>query len=503
MVVVGFGGAGAVTAMTAHDAGASVLLVERQSAAKRHPSTYMSGSSIICPSDVETAIQYMEGLYRAGPDLYETDPDVLRVWAEYCVQNVDWVRANGGQVYQFATQGEHHHIPGYEAIKNYRFDMIDFPTPWGYRGHGYGLFTWLSGLVAQRNIDVLYECRARWLLTGERGEVLGVRSEVDGRQVDIRATRGVVLTTGGFEYNEWLKLQYLRIQPTYFYANPDNTGDGVLMTQEVGAALWHMNACSAKAIAKFPDFQMGFPINYWGYGGALKRESLHNFPKGKVDKSGVEASCGVIQVDRDGKRFTNEVWKQHTQYYELLAYDSQRGVYPRVPCYWIFDDLRMNAGQLPLRETGAAGPLQLYPWSQDNRAELERGWVVKADTIEELARKIDLPPDNLKQTLREYNLACETKDDPFGRPRHTLVPLTAPFYAMTLWPGGPNTQGGPRRNARAQVVSVTGDAIPNLYSAGELGSIYGMLYPVGGGNIAECIAFGRIAGQNAAEEQRH
>jgi len=83
-----------------------------------------------------------------------------------------------------------------------------------------------------------------------------------------------------------------------------------------------------------------------------------------------------------------------------------------------------------------------------------------------------------------------------------LVSLENPPYcAVDLWPGGPNTQGGPRRNSTAQVLRAGGTAIPRLYSAGELGSIYGMLYPMGGGNLAECIIFGRIAGEQVSKEK--
>lgn len=82
-----------------------------------------------------------------------------------------------------------------------------------------------------------------------------------------------------------------------------------------------------------------------------------------------------------------------------------------------------------------------------------------------------------------------------------MVPVTTgPFYAVPLYPGGPNTQGGPRRNAKAQVLRPDGTPIPRLYSAGELGSIYGVQYP-GGGNVGECFAFGQIAGKNAAAEE--
>ncbi|MBI4331963.1 MAG: FAD-binding protein, partial [Chloroflexi bacterium] len=75
-----------------------------------------------------------------------------------------------------------------------------------------------------------------------------------------------------------------------------------------------------------------------------------------------------------------------------------------------------------------------------------------------------------------------------------------PYYFVKLWPGGANTQGGPKRNARGQVLRVDNTPLPGLYSAGELGSAWGMLYQ-GGGNTAEAIAFGRIAGANAAAEK--
>jgi succinate dehydrogenase/fumarate reductase flavoprotein subunit len=82
-----------------------------------------------------------------------------------------------------------------------------------------------------------------------------------------------------------------------------------------------------------------------------------------------------------------------------------------------------------------------------------------------------------------------------------MAPITTgPFYAFPLWLGGPNTQGGPIRNEKSQVCDPDNNPIPRLYSAGELGSVYGYLYPTGGGNNCELIAFGRIAGTNAASE---
>ncbi|MGY1806961.1 FAD-binding protein [Blastococcus sp. SYSU D00669] len=507
VVVLGYGGAGAVAAVTAHDAGADVLVIEKQSRDHRHPNTFMSGGSFICPSDPEAAYEHVLELYRVGTDEYETPPEVLRAWAHACAGNLAWVERHGGAAHLFASSGEHHHVPGVEAIQSYRFGTGEPGAP----ARGYGMFLWLQQLVAGRGIEVRYDSAARWLLTDHGGAVVGVQVVQHGRRtLNVRARRAVVLTTGGFEFNERLKRDHLPITPTHFYASPDSTGDGVLMAQEVGAALWHMRSCSAKAIARFPDFATGFPINFWGYGDGLTQEAVL-YGSARSDgqgtpASGAVASCGAMQVDRLGRRFTNEVWKQHTHYYELAGYDSQRGLHPRIPSYWIFDSARMARGQLALRETGAAGPLQLYPWSHDNQKELDRGWIVRGDSIEDLARSLEMDAAVLRQTLREYDAGCAAGLDPLGpppvgRPPETLVPLEPPFFAVRLWPGGPNTQGGPERNERGQVMRVTGQPVPRLYAAGELGSVYGTLYPVGGGNLAECLAFGRIAGENAAHEQ--
>jgi succinate dehydrogenase/fumarate reductase flavoprotein subunit len=133
--------------------------------------------------------------------------------------------------------------------------------------------------------------------------------------------------------------------------------------------------------------------------------------------------------------------------------------------------------------------------------ELKKGWIITGKTVRELARKLDMAPGVLDNTVKTWNRYCEKgKDTSFGRNPVDLVPLNnSPFYAIRLFPGGANTQGGPRRNRHSQVVNPDGEPIPGLYAAGELGSVYGMLY-TGGGNIAECIAFGRIAGENAAKE---
>lgn len=523
VVVVGFGAAGAVTAITAHDEGAHVLIIEKQEEDARRPNSRFSGGLFICPSDVDAAKHYMTQLYRINDDLYETDPAVISIWAEETSRNLDWLVGQGGVAVKVSDHGEHDAIEGYDSIALYKPDMNEHPGT-EHRGWGYGLFKFLSERVAERPIDVMYGAAAQWLLTNAEGAVIGVQVERGGVVTRVRAGRGVVMTCGGFEFDDWMKLNNLRVQPTYFYGNPENTGDGIRMAQEVGADLWHMNSCAARLIARFPDarYPGGTPVDFWGVEalgvfvagfeqfvkGQLQGDEARRayerpaLPAAQMQVAAPPTLPGCVVTDRFGHRFTNEVYRAHVLYYELTNLDSHRMVLPKVPSWWIFDQRRMDLGRLTPTMYGPTGPLQQVPWSTDNRQEVDRGWVLSAGTLADLAAKCGIDADTLAMTVRRYNEHCAAGNDPdFGRPVGTLTPLSEPpYYAVQLWPGGPNTQGGPRRDADARVVSVRGGPIPRLYSAGELGSVYGMLYPSGGGNIAECLAFGRIAGRNVASE---
>ena len=143
-----------------------------------------------------------------------------------------------------------------------------------------------------------------------------------------------------------------------------------------------------------------------------------------------------------------------------------------------------------------------YDCSDDNTAEVDRGWIKKSETIADLAHSIGLDVGTLESTVGKWNDdAIAGEDTDFGR-EMMLQPLAkkGPFYALELSPSMLNTQGGPRRNGKGQVMRPDGRPLPRLYSAGELGSIYSFLYQ-GTGNIGECLAFGRISGRNAAAEQ--
>lgn len=487
VVVLGYGGAGAVAAITAHDLGADVLVVEKQPRERHYTNTQMSAGAFIYPTDVVGALQYLEAIYHVDDGLVWTDRDTLRAWVEYAKDNKSWVEAMGGKGRPDGPGGEHRWMPGWGSIQR-----------WKVAGSGLGLHRMLTSNVERRGIRLLFNAPARKLLTDLEGRVIGVRVAAgeDGSTVDIKASRAVIMATGGFEFDEWMKLNYLRVYPTYFYGTPANAGDGHRMAMALGADLWHMNCCSARMVGKFPDFPIAFSFDLSGID--LEKRVLTEQAPEKDDKA-----AGYVVVDRDGRRFTSEVFKSHTLFYELTLYDSHRLLHPRVPSFWIFDQTRMKAGALCNRVAGPAGPVQLYHWSNDNRAELEKGWIVQGESLAELAQKLDVPATNLVETVANYNSYCRAGHDPeFGRHASSLVPLSSPpFYAVRLYPGGPNTQGGPRRDCRARVLNVDGDSIPRLYAAGEFGSVYGMLYPSGGGNIGELLAFGRIAAENAVREE--
>jgi 3-oxosteroid 1-dehydrogenase len=149
-------------------------------------------------------------------------------------------------------------------------------------------------------------------------------------------------------------------------------------------------------------------------------------------------------------------------------------------------------------------------WGDDNRAALSKGWILEGDSIEALGAKIRAHPDNrgfmdpalLARTVETYNGYCAAGHDAdFEREVGTMGPVAKPpYFAIPLYPGGPNTTGGLKSNGRREVLDWEDRPIARLYTAGEISSVFQFVYQ-GGGNLAEGITFGRIAGRNAAAER--
>jgi succinate dehydrogenase/fumarate reductase flavoprotein subunit len=506
LVVVGFGGAGAAAALAGAELGATVLVLEKQPEARHTPSTSMSGGIVMATNDVERATVYLD---RCAGGMIPIQ--VSRAWAAKGIDLVRWLDRVGADLALERIGGaEHPEFEGSEAIESWAQSRPSERVPPGttVREHkpgapvnvtvggagdeadagagpvrrarriGYEYFAGLrSAVYARREIGVRYGTPARHLIGDRSGRVIGVEAVQHGRTIRIRASRGVVLTTGGYEFSDEMKTNYLKASPMYFYGNPGNTGDGIRMAQEAGADLWHMNQMVGRAIGHFE----------------LDGQEL-NFVIGIHPP-------GYVITDKYGRRFANEYPQaemKHSFYYELLAYDAEKNEYPRNPCYWIFDERHMSNGPLVSSLGGTVGA-GYYDWSPDNSREVARGWIFKADSIGELAELAGCAdPAEVVRTVEEYNRGCAAGQDAFGRPADSLIPLDSPpYYCMPLYPGGPNTCGGPRRDEHARILTPFGQPIPGLYGAGELGEAVGLLYPANGGNLSESVCFGRIAAEHA------
>ncbi len=479
VVIVGYGSSGAVAALTAAEAGAKVLILEKQregldvEVGTHYSTSHMSGGVYLQPTDREATVKYFRAMSRveSGHGTYTTPEgwsgdDLIDSYADEALHNKEWLDERGFTLEKI-SEGAEHNLPGVESFVSYRFERA-----------GLGMMRHFEELItAEPNISVLYTTPATHLITNLNGEVIGVRAEqgeTDPKPISIGAKNGVLMAMGGFEFNEEMKLNYLKVYPTYFTGSEATTGDGFKMVAEVGAQLWHMNCASARLVAKFPEFPNA--ISLWMGG-------LRPTP--------------YILVDKYGKRWTNEKIKGHTVYLETALFDSQKLDYPRIPSYWVFDKKRMTSAKLSGAGAGIQGAMGRYEWSSGNKAELERGWIIEAPTIEALAEQLGMEPVALARTVATYNGYCEAGADPeFDRAAQDLLPLgEPPYYAVQVWPGGPNTQGGARHNAQCQILDMNNQPIAGLFGSGEFGSLFGLLYPSAGGNLSECFAMGRVVGR--------
>lgn len=473
VVVVGFGAAGFAAGVTAHDLSARVVILEKAPEGEHGGNTRVAGQGYLNTSSPEKAGAYL----RALCGQYAVPEAMVRVWAEEMSRNNEWLASLGGdpQEHQHPPVGiEFPDLPGADCVHKFH----DGPT------YGYS-YTWklFEQLVKERPITILYEAAAAELIQHDHSkEILGVRARRGEKSIRVKARRGVVLTCGGFENNQEMIRDYLPGVPyCYTSGSPYNTGDGIAMAMAVGADLWHMNNYAGPSMAlKVPEVRTTFSM-----------QALH-FSK--------VVPGGMIVVGPDGRRFADEKFK--TRHGKVPVNGRWLPLSTPCPMFMVVDHRLFAAG--PLYDAhpshGWTQIVERYAWSEDNSREVAKGWIKAADTVPLLAALLGVDAKTLSDTVARWNRCCdEGRDLDFDR-RMMLEPIVEPpFYAVELSPSMLNTQGGPRRNERGQIVRPDGSPIPRLYSAGELGSIYSYLYQ-GTGNIGECLAFGRVSGRNAAAE---
>ena len=489
VIVVGYGFGGAVAAITAHDAGAKVLLAEKMP----NPGgiSICSGGGLRLPHDRDATFQYLKATNDG------TTPDnVLRAFVDEMVLIDEYVQnlaeVNGARIKRTERPGNYtfsgydkmyflqiEEIPGFDPKRDYSYANALSGGPF--------MFKVLQDNIEQRGIEERLGVAAKRLITDGTGVVTGVWLDDGNGPKAVEAKGGVILACGGFEHAPEIQRQYWQINPVYTAAFIGNTGDGIRMTTDLGADLWHMWHFHGTYGFRHPDLPF-----------AIRTKRL---PDWVPDVREAEAPMSWILVGRNGRRFMNEYdpYMQDTGHRGMDRVDPSQMGQPYVPCYMILDDEGRTL--YPLGQTMFNdGAYENYEWSHDNLKEVQNGIIKKADSIEELAEMIGCPVDKLTATVDAWNKSCDAGVDDMGRPAKSMVPLRkAPFYMAEVWPVVSNTQGGPVHDEKRQVINAYGEPIPHLYTAGELGGIWGSLY-LSGGNLTECFVSGRIAGRGAATE---
>jgi hypothetical protein len=259
------------------------------------------------------------------------------------------------------------------------------------------------------------------------------------------------------------------------------------MLQRVGADLWHMRNRTQSG-GLWPAMKVP------GYEAAFQRGRIR--------------AGSWLELAADGRRFHDESADFHLTHAKRLVHGTWADLpHARVgPVHMVFDESVRLAGPLtPSGPSPEAGPGELmgwnlaiegYRWSADNSAEVERGWIARADTLEELARLLGREPAALVAAVDRFNAACDAGADPeFGRDPARMSPIaTPPFYGVELVPAVTFTTGGGRRDAVCRVLDVDSRPIPGLFETGALGSTFANLFQ-NGASLAECIVSGRVAGR--------
>lgn len=497
VVVAGYGFAGGIAAIEAADHGASVLVCEKMP--KPGGLSICSGGTIRGAMSGDDAFAYLKAT-NAG----RTPDDVVRVLADGMLETEPYIkqlvaRVEGASLKPQEMLGKragNYPFPGCDTFFNIQVQLAQgydraklFPHVRTRPSSGGPEMFWVinANIEQRKSIEVRTSTPIVRLIRTRDNEVRGVVVRGPGGERRIAARRGVILACGGFEWNNEMKQQYWEGMPVLTASSRGNTGDGIRMSQALGADLWHMWHFHGCYAFKHPDPEFPF---------ALRVKRLPDWHPSRKDAANVPMVW--IVVDQNGRRYMNECppYAQDTGHRPMHHMDSETMSYPRIPSYLLTDERGRTTYQLGDIRTNDHE--YFYDWSEDNSKELELGILKRADTLEDLGRIIGADPAVLRATVAKWNEACASGTDAeFGRPRGTMVPLEPPYIIGEVWPTVSNTQGGPVHDPRQRIIGINGKPISRLYAAGELGSSFGHLY-LSGGNLAECFVTGWVAGRETA-----
>lgn len=450
VAIIGGGGAGLAAAVSAHQNGAKVLLVEKMPNVGGN--TIISGSAFnaVDPKrqsaqGIEDSVEkHFQQTYEGGDK--QGDPELVRVLVENAYPTIEWLESLGMK------------------FTDKVFTVLGALWPRSHKpveplGTGY-VNTFMNYINEHKDdITVLTEVEAKELLVNADGAVTGFLAEGKNGKITVNAKNGVIVATGGFGANVEMRDQYNTIWPKLTNIKTTNhrgaTGDGIIMAEKVNASIVQM-----ENIQLLP---MGDPVT-----GSLS---------GNIEQ-GVE---NRIFVNAEGNRFVDEGARRDVMTKALMEQTDSM--------MWVIVDQH----SYPTGDT-------VNNFNETIDSLVKEGRAYKADTLEDLAKQIGVEPENLVKAVEAFNASVDGAEDEFGRTLFMDKLDTAPFYAGKRVPTVHHTMGGIKITPETRVVDQNGEIIKGLFAAGEVtGGIHGS-NRLGGNALADVHTFGRIAGATAASE---
>ncbi|MFN3001694.1 FAD-dependent oxidoreductase [Mycolicibacterium wolinskyi] len=521
VVVLGSGGAGLTAALTAAVSGASVAVYEK--APTVGGTTAVSGGIVWIPAHdradeplpVDDALAYLR-----AQSLGYMDAELVETFVRTGPAMLDFVEAHSELRFAVAEGFPDYkpELPGgrpgggrslsagpvdLARLEEWRDRITSFPADFSNVGidaetrarihaafddpnadlcvAGTALIAGLLRGLLDRGVKPVTGARAIELLADSTG-ITGVRISVDGTDIRVRARSGVVLATGGFEWDPKLVEAYLRGPMHGPVSPPNNTGDGLRMAMAHGADLANMGEAWWVPVVQIPG------------------DTIGGHPRSRSVRLERTRPRSII-VNRAGKRFVNEAGEYNSMAGPFQYLDPKAG-YANDPAWIVFDSVH----------------LQRYGFLGVEPGEPAPEWFCESADLTELEAKTGIDAEGLAATLRQWNANVAAEVDPdFGRGSsaydgywgdttaatpagQTLGPIdTAPYYAVPVKVGAMGTKGGPRTDRDGRVLHVSGAPIPGLFAAGNaMAGVTGKAYGGAGGTLGPAMVFGYRSGFAAA-----
>lgn len=446
VVVVGAGGTGLAAAISAHQNGAEVIIIEKKAAVGG--STALSGGGIsatgtkfqkelgINDSKASWMNLWKERQATSNPDGKYPDYNRLDPFMDAAVVTTEWLVDYAGHAYGSVT--------GFGVDADER---IHFPEEKGNTKGGTVMTQNLENFIrSQENIELFTETRGTELITNDKGDIVGVMAEDKDSIIKINAKK-VILATGGYAKSEELLERFIpeAVGTTELsIAAAGSTGDGILMAEEIGAALYEEPWVIGVGVAtKVPGT------------GALGMDWTR------------------VYVNEKGERFANE-----QSHYAVITNKLLQQEQP-----WLIAD----STDVELAKT-----LEAAMPSEE---------VIKADSFAELAKAMNVPESTLAKTMETFNNGVKSGVDAMGKEKTYQVAVEkAPYYAIKIYPRTMGTFAGVKTDDNYRVLRSDGSIIDNLYAGGECSNkvFYNQVY-MSGSAVQVALTSGRLAGEHAAQ----